>query len=125
MTRRAVDLWLMRSWWVLFPCFTALIIRLAIDRACAEPYNLAPALAGDPAWAWPLAIVYVLAHLWIAAAYLLAVSRTQALMPTRRALAAFGSADTMKLILMSGAFVIEYSPMPLWRLIGTGLRCTR
>ena len=125
MMRGPVDVWLMRAWWVLFPCFAALAIRLAIDRACAEPYNLLPALAGDPAWAWPLAIVYVLAHLWIAAAYLLTVSRTQALVPTPRALAALRSADTMKLILMSGAFAIEYSPMPLWRLIGTGLRCAR
>jgi hypothetical protein len=54
---QAAKRWLDRSWWLLFPAFTALTIRLGVERACAQPYDLLPAVTSNPAWAWPLALV--------------------------------------------------------------------
>jgi uncharacterized membrane protein YhdT len=119
------DRWLTRSWWVLFPCFTALTLRLVFERACRDPSDLLPALTSEPRWAWPLALAYVLAHLWVLAAYLVTVSRTQELLPRLSTFGAVWGTDRMKLVFMFAMLTIEYSPISVWRLIGTTLRCTR
>jgi hypothetical protein len=111
------------SWWLLFPSFAALTLRLAVERMCAEPYDLLPALTSKTASAWPLAIVYVLAHVWMISAYLVTVSKTQALLPRPGAIRAVWGAGAARFILMLAAFAIEYAPVPMWRLVGAGFRC--
>ena len=88
--------WLGRSWWLLFPAFTALTIRLGVERACAEPYDLLPALTSNPAWAWPLAFVYVLSYVWIAAACVTTAVAADTLIPSIAAWRAFWSGESYK-----------------------------
>jgi hypothetical protein len=114
----------MRYWWVLFPCFSVLTCRLTAERMCGDPYDLLPALTSRPAWAWPIALVYVSAHVWVLAVWLLTVSRSRELVPGPRAYRVVWGADAAKLLLMLGVFVIEYSPVSLWRLLGASVRCT-
>jgi len=118
------DKWLKRTWWLLFPSFTVLTVRLDVERACADPYDLLPALASEPAWAWPVALVYVLAHFWAVAAYLLTVSRTQEMVPPVRAWQSVWGTEVAKPIVMAAVLIAEYVPVQVWRLIGTSLRCT-
>jgi hypothetical protein len=61
---------LSRTWWAIGPAFVVLVGRFAVDRACADPDNLVPALASRPFVAWTMAAMYVLAHLWLLGAYL-------------------------------------------------------
>ena len=112
----------MRSWWVIFPCFAALTLRLSVERACSDPYDLLPALMSRPGWAWPLALLYLLAHVWMLAVSLVTVSRAGEL---RAGTLRMWGNHAVKLLLMLGVFVIEYAPVSLWRLIGTSLQCTR
>jgi hypothetical protein len=113
------------AWWPLFPSFLALTCRLAIERACAEPYDLLPALTSKPAWAWTFAAVYVLAHAWLVSAYLLTVASSQSLLPRIRDWQAIWGSQFFKVWLMFLAFAIEYAPVPMWRLIGAALHCSR
>jgi hypothetical protein len=123
--RDSVQQWLSRGWWLLFPSFALLTFRLAVERTCAEPYDLLPALASKPAWAWPIAGVYVLAHVWVVGAYVLTVSRTDTLVPSVRLWNEVWGAEVMKLALMLAPFAIEYAPLPIWRAIGAGLKCSQ
>lgn len=122
--RDLLETWLMRTWWLLCPSFTALTVRLGVERACADPYDLLPALTSHPGWAWPLALVYVFAHLWVLAAYLVTVSHAQEVLPDASAFGAVWGANAVKLVLMIGVLAIEYSPSLLWGLMATALRCT-
>jgi hypothetical protein len=67
----------------------------------------------------------VLAHVWIVGAYVLTASRTQTLVPGVRLWNEIWGADARKLVLMLAAFAIEYAPIPIWRVIGAGLKCSR
>ena len=69
------------TWWFVWPAAAAVIGRLLVDRACGDAYNLLPALAADPRWAWPLALVYVAAHVWFLTAYLVTVAAAGTLVP--------------------------------------------
>ena len=111
------------AWWFLFPPFALLTLRFTVDRACHDPYDLLSAAASTPAGAWPLAAVYVLAHLWMLTAYLMTVSRTQNLAPTGAEVRTVWHTDRLKLALMAVAFAIEYSPVRFWRLVGSYFGC--
>jgi hypothetical protein len=120
MTRDEIQSALSTSWWIVFPCFGALVVRLSAERACADPHDLLPALTGMPAGAWPLALVYVAAHAWVVGAYLLTVSRTAQLLPLPAAVRVVWGRDVFKLLAIGLAFAIEYAPMSLWRLAASG-----
>jgi hypothetical protein len=111
------------SWWLLFPSFTALALRLSADRACADPYDLLPGLTANPGWAWPLAAVYVLAHVWAIGVYLLAVTVADSLLPGLKALAPMRRVGIVRITLMVGTFAVEYCPMSVWRSLGGALSC--
>lgn len=112
------------AWWLLFPCFTALVVRLAVERACSDPYDLLPALTSNPLWGWLIAIIYVASHLWMIAVYMLTASISDSLLP-RFGLRGIWGSDYVKILLMLSAFVLEYLPVTLWRLAGTALHCAR
>ena len=115
----------MRIWWVVFPCFAGVVVRLAIERSCGAPYDLLPAVSAKPIFAWPIALVYVSAHAWILAVYLVTVADRQILVPAASDWRAIWKSDVGKLVLMVAMFSIEYAPMLLWRLIAGGLQCPR
>jgi hypothetical protein len=119
------DVWVMRFWWILFPSFTLLTLRLCVERMCQDPYNLLPSLMSRPGWAWPLAATYLFAHVWILAVWLTTVSRSQELIPRLRAYQTVWGSDAAKLLLMLSVFIIEYSPVSLWHMVGRSLQCTR
>jgi hypothetical protein len=112
-------------WWILFPCFVLLVIRLSIERTCSDPYDLLPGLASNPAWGWPIALVYVTSHVWLIGVYLLTASSSDSLVPPRAAFRNLWQADVLKIVLMLIAFVVEYLPVTVWRLAGAALHCAR
>lgn len=113
----------MQLWWGVFPCFAALVIRLTMERACADPYELLPALSSRPWFAWPIALVYVLAHAWIVGVYLVTVAETNAIVPAWSDWRAIWAGGTRKLLLMLAVFAIEYAPIAVWRVVGEALQC--
>ena len=114
-----------RIWWILFPCFAVLVVRLTVERTCADPYDLLPALASNPLWGWPIAVVYVMSHAWLIGVYVLTAAFADSLLPPRSAFQSVWRADSMKVLLMAAAFVVEYLPVTLWRVVGAALHCTR
>ena len=120
--RRGIG-WLGRSWWLLFPAFTALTIRLGVERACAEPYDLLPAVTSHPAWAWPLASVYVLAHVWIAAAYVATAVGAGSLIPSIVHWREWWGRESYKVLAIAGALTVEYMPLEWWRWLGAIATC--
>jgi hypothetical protein len=120
-----VTTYVVPAWWALFPAFFALVCRLTIERACADPYDLLPALTSRPAWAWMFAVIYVLAHVWLVSAYLFTVAGSQSLLPSLSDWKAIWGARLSRVWLMLLAFAIEYAPVPIWRLIGAALHCPR
>jgi hypothetical protein len=114
--------WLARTWWLLMPPFTILVIRLVIERATAAPYDLLPSLTRTPLIAWALAGLYLSAHAWLAAAGLFTIERTGALVPTRAAVRIAWGGDFLKLAAALAIFVLEYAPIPLWQAIGRALQ---
>lgn len=114
---------LLTTWWVLFPSFVVLTFRLASERACGDPDNLLPGLMSKPWRGWAVALVYVAAHLWLVAAYLLPVAHTGEPFPGVRTLRSVWGKDTVKVLLLTAAVAIEFLPVSLWRLLGATLRC--
>jgi hypothetical protein len=115
--------WLVVSWWVLFPCFTALTVALTGGRMCGDASDLLPSLTSNPGLAWPVALVYVLAHIWIVAACLLTIARTGELLPRVHQFRSLWRGDATKVFLMAAALIVEYSPTSLWRIIGAAFGC--
>ena len=120
MTMRAI---LTRSWWLIFPAFGMLAVRLTAERTCGDPYDLLPGITTDPKWAWPLAAIYLLAHLWMLAAYLRTVDETGTLTPAARRIRGVWGGSTIQVLLMTAVFVLEYSPVSFWRWLGASLSC--
>jgi hypothetical protein len=110
-------------WWPLWPAFAALTIRLGIERGCGDPYDLLPAIVGNTAWAWPLALVYVTGHAWIAAAYLITVSAAGTLAPGWRVWRGLWQHGLGMLVLMLAAMAIEYAPVSVWRILAAAAGC--
>jgi hypothetical protein len=75
-------------------------------------------------WGWLIAIIYVASHLWIIAVYILTASISDSLLP-RSVFRGFWGADSVKILLMLSAFVLEYLPVTMWRLAGAALHCAR
>ena len=115
--------WLGRSWWLLFPAFTALTIRLGVERACAEPYDLLPAVTSTPAWAWPLAFLYVLTHVWLAASVVTTAVAADTLIPSISAWRAIWGRESYKPVAMIAALAVEYAPLGWWQWVGTIANC--
>jgi hypothetical protein len=111
------------SWWLLWPAFSVLSLRLGVERACRDPYDLLPVITSDPRWAWPLALVYVLAHIWFVAVYVITVANAQSLAPAMRSWQTCWGRDAIKIALMAVALMIEYAPVPLWKFLGSVLFC--
>jgi hypothetical protein len=123
MNRSGVQRALSTSWWIVFPCFSLLAVRLSAERACANPYDLLPRLTANPAGAWPLAAVYVGAHAWIVTAYLFTVSGADQLLPGLAAVKREWGRDAVKLFAIGAGFAIEYAPMAFWRFAGHWFGC--
>ena len=123
MDANGIATWLRRTWWGIFPAFALLTARLAIERSCGDPYDLLPAATSHPAFAWPLAAIYVLAHGWMAAAYLVTAVRTATLAPPLRMWVSEWGRSTWAIVLMAGAMALEYAPIAFWMLIGAGAGC--
>jgi len=122
-TARATVRWLARSWWLLFPAFAAVTLRLGVERACADPYDLLPAITSNPAWAWPIAVVYVLAHAWVVTAYVTTTVVAETLRPSRGHWRALWGRELYLIVAMAAALVLEYAPIALWRWLGAAGIC--
>lgn len=114
---------LTRSWWLVFPTFTGLTLRLAVERSCGDPHDLLPSIASRPALAWPIAAIYVLGHAWLVAAYLMTVFRAHDFAPPISVLRSIWQRSLSKCVLMAVAFAIEHAPLPTWHLVGELTRC--
>jgi hypothetical protein len=110
-------------WWPLWLAFAALTVRLGIERGCRDPYDLLPAVVSNPAWAWPLALVYVAAHGWMAAAYLVTVASAGSVVPGWRTWRETWGRSVAMVLLMLAALAIEYAPGPLWRMVMAAAGC--
>jgi hypothetical protein len=121
--RDRIAAWLQMTWWLLFPSFLGLVVLLTVERACGNPYDLLPALTSNPGWAWPIALLYVLVHLWVLAAYLVTVSHAKEIFPDATVVAAVWGRGGVKIVLMIVALAIEYSPSVVSRLLATALGC--
>jgi hypothetical protein len=110
--------WVARTWWVVFPCFAMLTARLAAERTCGDPYQLLAQATSRPLLGWLLAAVYVSAHWWLLAVYLVTVRRTQMLLPTIEAARTVWGNQSAKILLLLGTLILEYAPVSIWRAIG-------
>jgi hypothetical protein len=113
-----------RSWWLLCPSFALLTARLAVERACGDPYDLLPAITANSRWAWPLALLYVLTHIWFVTVYLMTAAQARTLVPRIAVFREVWGRDFWKVVLMAAALLIEYAPIPLWQLAGKAFQCT-
>jgi hypothetical protein len=105
------------------PPFAALVARLAFERICAAPYELLPTLTRLPQVAWGLAALYVAAHAWLAAAWLVTIEETGALIPGLPAVRTAWRGRLPLLLVACAIFAIEYAPIPIWKAIGRTLSC--
>lgn len=112
---------LIRIWWIVFPSLTLLTLRLTVEGACGDPYDPLPATGSA---ALILAVVYVLAHVWLAGTYLLTASRAQRLLPSARDMTSLWGPDILKIYLVAGVLPLEHVPVPLLQLIGHGVGCS-
>jgi hypothetical protein len=113
-----------RTWWIVFPPFALLVGRLTYERTCADPSRLLLALTSSPTTAWPIALLYVVAHVWLLVVYVRVVARTNSLAPSLADLCAIEGTEVLKILLMTVVLALEYSPLSLWRMIGA-FACTR
>jgi hypothetical protein len=122
-TPNRLAVWLARSWWLVMPPFAALVARLTYERTCAAPYELLPTLTRLPLFAWMLAGLYVAAHAWVAAAYLLTVASTGALIPPPARIRELWRGRLTLVILATVLLAVEYAPVTMWRAVGHSLSC--
>jgi hypothetical protein len=124
MTRAGIQSILRTSWWVLFPAFATLVVRLSVERICGDPYDLLPALTSSPVTALLLAGIYLIGHAWIISAYLVSVDR-DGLIAGLAKISRMPPRDKWKIYAMVGVFVIEYSPITFWRFVGAVSGCAK
>lgn len=113
--------WLDRAWWIAWPALVILVARLALERACADPYRLLASLTSVPATAWPIALAYLGAHAWMFAAYAVTAVESDALWPSLAQARAVWRRGIVKIALMAVTLAVEYLPISLWRAVGTGV----
>jgi hypothetical protein len=124
--RNAADravVWLLRSWWIVFCGFAAVVLVFVRERACYDRFDLLPSVATQPSLAWLLATFYLFAHCWLLAAYVVTAKRTGQLVPGFGQIAATWGSGLPQLLLMLALFGLEYAPAGLWTSLGrsTGL----
>jgi hypothetical protein len=112
---RAVRDALAASWWGIFPLFTALVAVSLYERAALQLRELWPWLWHRPVAALFVGVIYVGAHWWCLAWYLLAVRRTQRPIPTPRDLMEECGPHAWRVVALLTVLVVEYSPVTLWR----------
>lgn len=105
------------SWWVVFPLFSILVARLAFERGCADGLELLPAFMKRPSTAVIVAGLYLAAYVWVAAACLYSMRRSQRLVPGRNELREIWGADLTKVVALAAVLVVEQIPRRLWTLI--------
>jgi hypothetical protein len=113
--------WIGRTWWVVFPCFAVLTARLAAERTCGDSYQLLSQATSHPSLGWLLAAVYVSAHWWLLAVYLVTVRRTRQLLPTIQDARRMWGNQWTKVLLLLTTLILEYAPVSIWRAIGARL----
>ena len=118
MNANRVALLLARLWWVLVPAFAVLVVRLVYERACRSPYELLGSVMSSSLYAWPLAILYLAAHCWAAAVYMITVERSGTLLPPVSAWRTVWGRDWPKIFLTALVIIVEYWPIQFWRIVG-------
>ena len=113
--------WIARTWWVVFPCFAVLTVRLTVERTCGDSYQLLAQITSRPSFGWLLAALYVSAHWWLLAVYLVTVRRTQMLVPTIAAARTVWGNQSAKIFLLLATLILEYAPVSIWRAVGVRL----
>jgi hypothetical protein len=106
--------WLAVSWWVIWPLFTIVVLVFVRERACWDRYDLLPSVSRRPALAWMLATFYVLAHCWLAGAYVATARATGELLPSLKRVTQVWGRAWLQLPLGAIPFAIEYAPAVLW-----------
>jgi hypothetical protein len=114
---RAVRDALAVSWWAIFPLFTGLVATSVYERAVLQPQELWLWLWHRPVAALLVGAIYVTAHWWCLAWYLLAVHRTQRPIPSPRDLMDACGPYAWRLAALLTVLAVEYSPVTLWRWI--------
>jgi hypothetical protein len=119
---RAV-VWLLRTWWIVFFGFAAVVFVFVRERACYDRFDLLPSVATQPGLAWLLATFYLFAHCWLLTAYVVTAQRTGQLLPRFQQISAAWGSGLPQLLLMLALFGLEYAPAGLWARLGrsTGL----
>ena len=118
MSGERLPAWLRWSWWFVVPPIGALAVRLAFERACESPYELAAALMSRSRPALLVALLYLGAHVWAVVAYLLTIERTRTLVPSLGAVRRLWGSDVIKLAIAAAVLALEHAPVRLWRLLG-------
>jgi hypothetical protein len=107
------------SWWALFPPACVLLGRLVFEHAWIyggpPPLELLPWSERCGALSIAAAVVYLAVHVWLCAAYILIVRRTQRLVPTWRGIQSALGTATWKAVLLATAVALEYVPVFVWR----------
>jgi hypothetical protein len=112
--RRALD-W---GWWLVMPAFALLVLRLDLERICAAPYELLPTVTTVPLFAWALSGLYLAAHAWVAAAWLVTALHADRMLPRWRIVRGLWGVRIWMIWLTLAIFALEYAPIPMWRIIG-------
>ncbi|HEY7055271.1 MAG TPA: hypothetical protein VH458_02040 [Vicinamibacterales bacterium] len=107
--------WLSLIWFALCPAFVALVARDIYERAVLDLRELWPWLQHRPLLMFAAGAVYLGAHLWCLAWYLLAVRHTQRPIPALSDVVAECRPHAGMVALLAIALVVEYSPTMIWR----------
>ena len=71
-----------------------------------------------PGTAWAIALLYVLAHVWLLVVYVRVVERTNAFSPGLADMRVIEPIEVVKILLMMAVLALESSPLSWWRTIG-------
>jgi hypothetical protein len=107
--------WLARSWVLVFPGFAALVARTIYERAFLNLQEVWPWLHGRPLLAFAVGTLYVVAHWWCLAWYVMAMHRTQRPVPSLADLIDEGRPYLLVIAAAWFVLAVEYSPIRIWR----------
>jgi hypothetical protein len=104
--------WARAVWWLEFPAFLVLVLRLSFERGCLNPYELLEPLMRRQSTALAVALVYLGAHVWLLAVLVLLARQwppsrgewLEIMTPERR----------LQLAGMAGALALEAVPRVVW-----------
>lgn len=106
-------------WWILLPATALLVGYLSTERACHDPYRLIAGAMSRPLTAWPVSLLYISAHAWLALVYLHTAAQAGTMWPSLRQVRSMWGGDWLKIVLMLATLVVEYCPVTFWRAIGS------